>query len=201
MFPGSIRYIVIFIITLAILPALALILYSGVVDRQAAVDQVYQSTVEQAANIARQQRLVVESTRTLLVTLAQLKDIREHNAKSANSLFSNLLLRFTPCSDIRLCDLEGNIIASATSSDKHLGPEEMKLLREVVSTPVFTVQEFSFPAGDAANKVEPVLNCVYPVRNANRMTGLLIASVKITVSDAEGESFKNKGGLDRKSVV
>ncbi len=195
MFPGSIRYIVLFIITLAILPALGLILYSGVVDRQAAVEQVYRSAEYQTGNIARQQRLVVESTRTFLVTLAQLKDIREFKTKEANSLFRNLLLRFTPCSNIRLCDLEGNVVSSAASSDERLNPEEMRVLKEVVATPVFTVQEFSFPENEGPDKSAPVLNCIYPVRNANRMVGVLIASVKIAVPAREVESFKNKGGL------
>ena len=176
--PASIKGLVTFIVALSLMPALALMLYSGYSGVQEDIDGVGQSTLRSARNIARQQTLLVENTRVLLLALSNLSEIREKKSGPCSILFQNLLLHTPAYADVRLFDVVGNVLASGTPSGGEV-PESIRLrIREAA----ISLQDFSvLDICRTSPRATPVINCLLPVRENGRTLSVLMLSVIIHV--------------------
>ncbi len=112
-FTSSIRRILYTIVILAMLPALLIIVYSGMDNRARAISAMRARGADVLNNIAGQRRLQTETTRVLLMTLSQLEPVRDGDTERADALLSGLLQTHTVYENIFLADKRGRVVASA----------------------------------------------------------------------------------------
>ncbi len=190
-FPGSIKAIVTFIVLLALFPALGLILYSGYDSGRSARDAAEKEAAASVQRVAYQQKLLVESTRMLLDTLARLPEVTELRLNACAALFNNLRLDSPIYGDIRLCDLEGNILASALPNAPPLSLAERLQFLSAVTSPSFTVLPF-IPGNISRETGLPLINCLCPVRRDNAVSAMLLLSLPVSVPSTEAAGPHNR---------
>ena len=184
--PGSIKGLVTFIVALALMPALILMVYSGYSAAMADIDELRQAALRSVKNIARQQTVLVENTRVLLLTLSNLAEIRDKDISACSVLLRNLALHAPVYADIRLCDADGNTLASSSPDPPELSEPVRGQIRAAASGDSFAVQEMA----RHANHKAPLINCLFPVRQDGRTTGVLLASIIVHVPVAELAKLK-----------
>lgn len=122
-FTSSIRRILYIIVILAILPALSIIVYSGMDGRERAIDDIRAKSADLLNNLSGQRQMLTETTRVLLMTLSQLEAVREgvsglnegvlSNIAQTEEMLRNILQSHDVYENILLTDKDGYVIASA----------------------------------------------------------------------------------------
>jgi len=93
---SSLRWRLILLVLLALLPALGLILYSGVEQRREAALAAQENALQLVRHMAMEQEHMIQGTEQLLATLAQLPAIQGPHDQAAISDFLARLLRQNP---------------------------------------------------------------------------------------------------------
>lgn len=109
---GSVRKTLYIIVLLAVLPALGIILYSGMDSRRRAIEESQERAAELVRNIGSQKQLLTENTQVLLMTIAQLEEVKQQNVEASVELFRNLLSNYPFYNNLLLVDKNGMVIAS-----------------------------------------------------------------------------------------
>ncbi len=138
-FTSSIRRILYGIVILAMLPALAIIVYSGMDSRERAVQETHARAEETLSNIAGQRQILTEVTRVLLMTLSQLDSVRKGEGEKSAVLLHNLLAAHSVYENILLADRGGRIIASARPMQREASIEEEEYFIEAARARGFVV--------------------------------------------------------------
>lgn len=175
-FKSSIRRILYLIVILAMLPALGIIVHSGMDNRRRAIEITRAKSVDFLNNLAGQSQLLTETSRVLLMTLAQLEAIRGADGPESARILQSLLNSHTAYENILLADNEGKVIASARpmSAPADIGKEQCF---------VAAVRSRSFTVGtlmpDPATG-SPSLPYAMPVMDARsgKVRTVLVASLK-----------------------
>ncbi len=84
-FRSSIRRVLYLIVILAMLPALSIIVYSGMDSRERTIAAMSDRSADLLNSLAGQSQLLTETTRILLMTLSQLDVIRSNDSGSVYS--------------------------------------------------------------------------------------------------------------------
>ena len=113
MFVSSIRRILYVIVVLAILPALSIVVYSGMDGRERAIEDIRTKAADMLNNISAQRQMFTETTRVLLMTLSQLRSVREGEGRATQEMLTDLLDSHDVYENLLLADREGEVIASA----------------------------------------------------------------------------------------
>lgn len=176
MFATSIRRILYVIVILAMLPALVIIIYSGMDSRERAINEMQGKARSVLRNIAAQRQLLTETTRLLLMTLSQLDSIHEEAVEQSEELFRDLLDSHVVYENIFLVDNSGSIIASGRPMANAIDIEWQPYIREAWQSRSFTVGRLSQDPVTKRN----VLPYVLPVmdRTEGRIAVTLVATLK-----------------------
>lgn len=136
-FVSSLRARSIAFVLLAVIPAFGVILFTDQRHRSSIAAQVQKSALGSARVIATEQRRIFENAHQLLITLARLPQIREHNSVACQKILAGLLEPLYV--DLGVIDLKGNLLCSALGprSLKGMRPQDPYILR------VFETREFS----------------------------------------------------------
>ncbi len=167
---GSIRKTMYIIVVLAVLPALGIILYSGMNSRQRAMVEAQEKAAELVRNIGSQKQLLTENTRVLLMTIAQLEEIRVRDAAAVSELFRNLLATYPFYSNLLLLNPEGDVIASGRPWTAPLNLGNRKEFSAAIRNRAFSVGAF----GIAPIKEMSTLRFAYPVIDASGQLSAVI---------------------------
>ncbi len=109
----SIRSSLILLVLLAVLPALAIILYSGYDLRDNVVAEAENFALRQVQTMAAHHERVVDNARLLLMTLAKSTEVRNLDGPAATALLTDLLARNSAYVALTLADTQGRIVAVA----------------------------------------------------------------------------------------
>ncbi len=109
---SSIRIILTLIVFLAVLPALAIILYSGMEMRRQAIQDARREMLFLAETMGEVQKGITRSTRQLLATLARMDEIRMMDGPSASLLIQAIVKENPAYVNIAAVDPQGNVFAS-----------------------------------------------------------------------------------------
>ena len=112
-FASSIRRILYIIVILAILPALSIVVYSGMDGRERGIEDVRNRAADLLNNISAQRQMFTETTRVLLMTLSQLQAVNEGRGDETAVMLKGLLDSHEVYENLLLADKEGEVIASA----------------------------------------------------------------------------------------
>jgi diguanylate cyclase (GGDEF)-like protein/PAS domain S-box-containing protein len=172
---SSLRFRLILLVFLAVLPALGVILYSGLEQRRLAADEARRQVQDLVGHASVYQEQTVMRVRQLLFTLAELPMVRQQDGAACNALFARVMEREKIFTNISAINLQGMAFASVLPQ-----PAKTQLGRSHVDgalqTRDFSVGEFGL--GRASGKAN--IHFGYPVIDGDVVQGVVSASVDLS---------------------
>jgi diguanylate cyclase (GGDEF)-like protein len=110
---SSLRYSLLLLVLLAMLPALALILSTAWEQQRQAATDAEGDALRLARVAASDHKRLIEGARSLLVGLAQLSDVQMHNAKACSGLFAEVQKQFPLYANIGAVRPDGQVFCTA----------------------------------------------------------------------------------------
>src|SRR5262249_17390487 len=108
---SSLRFRLIALILLAVIPAFGVILYSSAKHRDLTTKQVQRNALGAARAIAAEQERFFENAHQLLIMLSRVPQVREHNKNGCDKFLAGLLEPLY--ADLGIADVKGNLLCSA----------------------------------------------------------------------------------------
>jgi type II secretory pathway pseudopilin PulG len=199
----SIRKQLLLIVLVVAVPAAAVLVYSSFHTRDEAVSEAKRETQQLADIIASEQRYRAAAAEQLLRILAQLPEVKAHQASRVNPLLSEILKLHTQYSNIFITDLEGSTWASALPAPQAVNVADRRYFRNAVATGRLSSGEYL--VGRFTRK--SVINLAYPYRDrAGRVAGVIVLGFDLDyyrrlLSEAELASGKSYLLLDHQGTV
>ena len=139
---SGLRARLLWLVLLAVLPAIALVLYTGHQSGQLAARQ----TVDEARLLVRlaaadYERLVA-NTRELLGTLTRLPDVRGRDDAACNTLFANLKSGYSQYANLGVIGPDGQVFCSAVPMGRRVDVSDRAYFQRAVKTRGFAVGDF-----------------------------------------------------------
>ena len=159
-FFSKLRVRLLALVLLAILPALGLVLYSAIDQRRSAMKEATASAQRIVRLAAAAQKQYIETSRQLLTTLAQLREVRPDRAEEAEALFRTLLPVHAIYANIGAIDPDGYVFASAVPITNRVYLGDRSYFKIARDTQKFAIGEFQL--GRITGK--PTLNMAHPIR-------------------------------------
>ena len=167
---SSLRTRLVFLVLLAVLPALGLIFYTAAAQRRSAAIEVQENMLRLVKFAAANQQQTSEGARQLLIALSQLPDIRQGNPEKCNRLLANLLKQYRAYAGFGVLDTKGNSICTAPELNKAINAADRAYFRLAGQTRDFAIGEyqigrvtgkasvnFGYPVLDEAGQVKAVV--------------------------------------------
>lgn len=175
------------------MPALAIILYSGLEQRQRSIENARHDVLLLTNAMAETQQEFTRSVKQMLATLSLLPQIQNLERPACRELFRSVLEQNSNYLNIALTDIKGEVLASEkTITVKNFG--DRKHVRGVQKSKEFSIGEFIISRiGDAT----PAFAFAYPVVDSNKsLKAVLTTAVKLpllsdfhAISDLPERSF------------
>ncbi len=159
-FFSKLRVRLLALVLLAILPALGLVLYTAIDQRHSAIKEATASAQRIVRLAAAAQKQYIETSRQLLTTLAQLREVRPERAEEAEALFRTLLPVHMIYANIGALDPDGYVFASAIPVTNRVYLGDRSYFKIARDTQKFAIGEFQL--GRITGK--PTLNMAHPIR-------------------------------------
>jgi methyl-accepting chemotaxis protein len=148
------------LVLLAVLPSVALTLWTSVSQRQRAADKARNEALELARSVSDEQDQYIEATRQLLITLAQFPDVRNHRTSRCNALLETLHAEYTSYTALMAIDREGYTVCSSIPLTGGAGSAaDRAWFRRAVERRRFTFGDYEL----GPNTGKPVVALVYPI--------------------------------------
>jgi HAMP domain-containing protein len=174
---GSISKYLYMIVMLAILPAIAILLYSGLEQRRHSIEQAQNQILLLTHTMAEAQHDLTNSVKQMLATLSLMPQVQSADHQVCNEIFRSVLEQNPNCVNITLTDLNGKVVASGKPlTNTNLG--DRKHVRDALETKDFSIGEYIISRIGAAT---PAFAFAFPVFDKNhRLTGVLTAPIKLS---------------------
>ncbi len=174
--PLSIRRKLLLLVSAAVLPALGVILYTGIDNRNEKILSAKRDLVLLTQSIAAQQEQIVIGIRQTLMTLSLFSGVKNLDAESCNKLLSAIHKQNPVYSSIGAASKDGNIFAASTPFvPGSINIADHELFRD-------TVREQDFVAGEyGTGRVSgiPAIAFAYPVfDDGRRLRAVLVVGFK-----------------------
>ncbi len=157
----SIRTQLLILVMLSVIPALAIVIYSGF-DRQSRdIENAKGDALRVLQSFASDMERTVESTRQLLMTLAQLPDVQNLHAAACDGLFASLLQENPIYETIFAVQSDGTVFANALPFVPH-SEKNKKYFQDILRRRDFSVGEYVM----GITPTKPILHFAYPIINA-----------------------------------
>ena len=170
----TLRFRLILLVFLAVLPALGVILYSGLEQRRLAAEAAQKDVLDMVHHASLYQERVVEGVRQMLFTLAELPAVRQQDGAVASAIFARILAKQKIYGNISAVDRQGKVFASARPQP---GPAASDVGRShferALQTRDFAIGEF----GIGRTSGKPTLHFAYPVLDHGVVQGVVSVSV------------------------
>ena len=182
------------LILLAILPALAIILYSGIEQRKRSIDNAQHDVMLLTHAMAEAQQEVTRSIKQMLATLSLMPEVQSLEVLRSAKIFRSVLGQNPDYLNIALTDLNGEILASGKPlTVSNLG--DRKHVLGVLARKEFSIGEYIISRIGPAT---PAFAFAYPVLdNNNRLIAVLTTAIKL----AHFSDFHDFSNLPERSFV
>jgi|GEM_PF-2659834 len=167
---NSLRSRLILLVILSILPGMVLVLVIANEQRARAVQEVQSTNLSFMRLVTSNQRQMVQNTRSLMVTLAQIPDIRNRNIEDCNVLLAQILKNAMGYKGFSVNDLDGNILCSAPKTNRPTSVANRDFFQQARKQNAFAVGgfqlgsvtgegnlTFGFPITDSRGEVSAIL--------------------------------------------
>lgn len=191
---GSISGKLALLIMLAVLPGLAILLYTGLEQRQQSIEDAEHDVLLLTNAMAEVQRDTTNSTRQILTTLSLLPAIQTMDIEASTAIFRAVLEQNTNYNNITLLNLTGDVL---TSAKPFVGTNlaDRKHVREALQKKDLAVGEYLITkVGDRI----PAFAYAYPVLDKD---GSLKGVLTMTINLARFPRFHEVSHLPEKSFI
>ena len=190
----SIRINLYVIVILAIIPALAIILYSGLEQRQRSIENAKNKLLLLTQTMAGAQQEFTRSVRQMLTTLSLMPEIQRLDRQICKEIFISVLEKNPNYLNFALTDLNGEVLASGKPlTVSSFG--DRKHVREVLERNEFSIGEYIISRIGSAT---PAFAFAFPVRDKNNgFLAVLTTAVRL----ANFSDFHDISNLPDKSFV
>ncbi len=173
---SSITRKLILLVLLSVLPAMIILLYSGMEQRRQSIEQAKTEMLLLAHNMAEAQHDMSLSVRQVLSTLSLLPEIQSFDIPGCSKLIKAVLLNNPDYLNIALTDLNGDVLVSGqTLGGVNLA--DRKHFREALKKKDVAVGEFIISRVGTKN---PTFAYAYQVLDQSRMPiGVLTTIIKL----------------------
>jgi PAS domain S-box-containing protein len=140
-FSGSIRKTLVELVGLALLPALLIILYSGLELRRNAIAEAEREVLLLARTMGEVQKGITQSAHQTLATLSHMQEVQSLDGLACRRIFSALIAKNPAYIDIVAMDKQGEVFASS----KPFGIANLadrQYMRQALATRDFVVGEY-----------------------------------------------------------
>ncbi len=172
----SLRARLLLLVLLAVLPALGLILHSGLEQRRQAADLVENRGLQLSRLAAANQRRLIDDSRRLLISLSHLRELRASSAAECSALFAKLLAAYPYHANLGAIHTNGDMFCSALPMDDPVNLADRSYFQAAVATRDFAVGEFQL--GRLTGKY--TINLAYPFFGPGRVVaGVVFAALDL----------------------
>ncbi len=199
----TLRFRLILLVFLAVLPALGVILYSGLEQRRLAAEAAQKDVMGLVNHASLYQERVIEGVKHMLSTLAELPAVRQQNGAVASAIFARILAKQKIYGNISAVDRQGKVFASARPQP---GPASSDAGRShfegALKTRDFAIGEF----GIGRTSGKPTLHFAYPVLDHGVVQEVVSASLILDYLNTLAASTKLPTGgmltvIDRDGTI
>ncbi len=193
----SIRKRLVLLVILSILPAFAILLYSGLEQRQNSIANARQDILILTHSMAEKQKEITHFTKQLLTTLSQLSVIQQLDTLESSEILRNVLKQNPQYYNLTLIDLKGNVLASGKgSSPVSISLADRKHFKDALAQKKFTIGEFSISR--LGDKKIPIFPFAAPVLDKEGQPKAILSCVlKLT----DFSKFHDLSNLPERSFV
>jgi CheY-like chemotaxis protein len=172
----SISKKLVLLVMVAVLPTMALLLYTGMEQRQRSIEDAKRDILLLTHTMAEVQIDIAKSTRQILSTLALLPEIQSLNLQASSQIFAAVLKQHPGDQNITLTALNEDVLASGLPSAA-VNLADPKHVREAVITEDFAAGEYIV---SRVGTTAPAFAFANPVRDPNgRLKAVLTTSMKL----------------------
>lgn len=212
-FLSSLRARVMLLVLLAVVPALSLILYTAHERRQQAATEAQESLLGLARNASDDYRWLIEGTRQLLMVLARLPAVRQHDPAACSTVMADLVKNHPHYLGLGALKPNGDRFCGYPGSAQAVNVADRPWFRQVLQTRDFTtgnyqvgrvtrqaVLPFAYPALDDAGKVRAVVLAIVGLDWLKQMgsKALLPRDSTLTLFDSSGVILGQHPGADER---
>jgi diguanylate cyclase (GGDEF)-like protein/PAS domain S-box-containing protein len=170
----TLRFRLLLLVFLAVLPALAVILYSGLEQRRMAAEAAKQNVLDLVHHASLYQERVVEGVRQMLLSLAELPAVRQQDGAVASAVFSRILEKQKIYGNISAADRHGKVFATARPQPGQAPSAAGRShFEQALNTRDFAIGEF----GIGRTSGKPTIHFGYPLIDYGVVQGVVSASV------------------------
>ena len=190
----ALRPRLLFLVLLAVLPALGLVLYTGMEQRSAASAAARLEVQRWSRMVVHRQEDEIQAARQILATLSQVDDVREEKTATCNSLFAGILRSHPQIASLLAIRPSGQVFCSTLHvKSAPVFPDQAEIQRALQSQDL-TIGKYALdPGTDMA-----VLSLSYPVfGHDGQPQSILFATLQLTWLD----DFASSLGLPPGSMV
>lgn len=148
------------LVGLAVVPALAMILYTGLEQRRLAAERARREAMTLASTVAAEQAHLISETQQLLALLSQLPQIRAMDAAECEPLLRELLAQGEVYANLGVIRRDGTLACSALPFASGLRLQDREYFRGALQTGGFSMGVYQVGRVTGA----PTVNFGYPVR-------------------------------------
>jgi len=184
---GSLRRKLLLILLAIFIPALGIILASGLSYRQHEIADAQKDALLLVRSLAAQQEKIVLTTKTLLSTLAQLPELQRLDAPACNRIFRELHQQYPFYSGIAAATPDGHVFAASSPFAPNLNLSDRKHFQDAIRTLDFSVGEY------ATGRISKTVMISYslPVLYVNKkLMAVLMASFNLNAYALSLSEFK-----------
>jgi len=167
---SSLRVRLVILILIAVVPALAVMLYSAAEQERLDAALVQQNLSHLAVLHVREERQLLNGTRQVLRALAQFVVMHREDRNACTAFFANLLKEFQRYTDFGEVNLDGRLICTTTPTPTPLKEDDRRWYQQAIQSG--ELASSGFRVGTVAGR--PTLILAHPVRDA---AGRTIAAV------------------------
>ena len=171
----SLRGRLIFVLLLAMIPALALTLYTASEERRRELAEVQDSAMRLASIIAVQEDQLLSTTRQLLVAISHYPIVTDGGSAACNAVFY-IIKHFRRYSNIGTAKLNGDVFCSAIPLTRPVNIADREYFKNTVKTRDFSMGDYLI--GRITGK--PAVVFTYPVIDKKgNIKGVVFASMDL----------------------
>ena len=199
----SIRTQIFLIAFIVAVPAACIIIYSGILMREEAMNDARMATLRLADVIAAEQQNLVAAAHQEIITLAQLPDVKRQNASMVQRILTDILALNTQFSNIFLADMSGRVWASAVPLLLNQNISDRRYFKNAVASGRLSSGEYVISRATA----RPAFNVAASLKNEHGHTiGAICVGIKLNAYKQALERSKLPSGtsfilLDYRGVV
>ncbi len=175
-FSWPIRVHLFVLVMLAVLPALGIIVMTGMERRTEALDNAKQDIRQLTSGMAIEQEHFVNSTRQLIMTLSKIPSVINQDARACEHLLDSLLQLNPDYAAINVATSEGVVFASAPRTAP-FSITDRKYFKDIVRTGRFSIGEYIFSRSSG----RPVIHFAYPVVDSKKnLRAVVVAAFDVS---------------------